>query len=224
MEYIIYVINQSAETQQFWLFLAQAQGFEGNQVFANSSAYMTVPANFPEGPSFSIPVRYLVVAGAQNNPVGLDIMIAPGYQLNTELDEQWNIQYAEPTQHRPPTMRIAGSIANPNALLLQTLPYDKDEEAQANWYANQSFGIETPQGYIGMTWSPNPGQPLTLTPNLTFYVAIGDYGVNQLASLEQVANNAAVVTAPNSFDAGNEATVTCTQEGRWIVAPGSPVP
>ena len=150
-------------------------------------------------------------------------MIAPGYLCNTELGKQLDIQYGDPAQHRLPIMTETGSITNPNALLLQTLPYDKDEEAQANWYANQSFGIETPQGYIGMTWSPNSGQPLTLIPNLTFYVAIGDYGVNQLASLEQVANNAAVVTAPNSFDAGNEATVTCTQEGRWIVAPGSPV-
>ena len=115
--------------------------FEGNQMFANSSAYMTVPANFPEGPSFSIPVRYLVVAGAQNNPVGLGIRIAPGYLCNTELGKQLDIQYGDPAQHRLPIMTEAGSITNPNALLLQTETGDFRFELLPFHYNVQNFLI-----------------------------------------------------------------------------------
>ena len=62
-EYTIYLVNQSSITQKFWLFLSKAQGFEGNQVFANSSAYITVPSLYPGVSSFGIPVQYIVGAG-----------------------------------------------------------------------------------------------------------------------------------------------------------------
>jgi hypothetical protein len=89
------------------------------------------------------------------------------------------------------------------------------------WFANQSFGIQTEAGFIGMTWDPDPNQTRTLTPKLTFYVATGDYSSNALASWNDVSNDAQPVNAPGDF-LYNKCTVTYGENGEWSIAPGKP--
>ena len=115
------------------------------------------------------------------------------------------------------TQQQAGNIA------IVSNNFNKLSNEQAGWYSNQTFGIETEAGFIGMTWSPDAGQTRILTPNLTFYVATGPYGSNQLADYDEFSNTSAVIKAPASFDQLNRCTVTYTQSGGWKVTQGMPV-
>ena len=81
--YQIYIVNQSANTQNFWLFLKPPQALEADPgVFANSSACLTVDSHAQGSNLFGIPLQYKVGAGASNQAVGLDIAISSNVTMD----------------------------------------------------------------------------------------------------------------------------------------------
>jgi hypothetical protein len=170
-----------------------------------------------------IPVQYKVGAGASNKAVGLSVKVISSITQNADLQDIWNADYANFPPPKGPTLGKSGEQTSANQISIVTNNFDKgNNENNGHWYSNQSFGIETGSGFIGMTWDPKAGQTRQLTPKLTFYVAIGEYGENTLASWDQFSNAAAEIHAPTDFSKGS-CTVTYTKESRWKVTPGEPL-
>jgi hypothetical protein len=221
--YRIYLVNNSADPQNFWCFLAPPQELSNNPgVFANSSTSIEVAPNYAGVNMFVIPVQYVVGVGASNQAVGLNIEIISQVQNDASLTDTWNANYVNAPPNQGPTMALAGTRQNPNGIAIVTNHFNKSSNEQNGWYSNQTFGIETEVGFIGMTWSPDPGQTTILTPRLNFYIALGPHGSNRLANYDEFSNDSAVVDAPSSFDQLNECTVTYTQAGEWQIRPGKP--
>ena len=221
--YTIYLVNKSADTQLFWCFLAPPQELVNDpKVYANSSANLAVMPNSPASNYFEVPVQYLVGAGASNNAVGLNVVVVSNVTNDANLLDTWQANYANWPPNEGPTMAKSGVQAPANTIAIVSNAYDKVNNENNNWFGNQSFGIQTAAGFIGMTWDPDPNQTRTLTPKLTFYVATGDYNSNALASWNDVSNNSQAVNAPNDFQY-NKCTVTYDESGNWSVAPGEPL-
>jgi hypothetical protein len=220
--YTIYLVNNGASTQNFWCFLAAPEELVADPgVFANSSAYLAVDPGSPGTNTFTIPVQYVVGAGASNHAVGLNVQISSSVTNPASLQDTWNANYATVPPQKGPSMALAGTKAPTNSIAIVSNGFAKISNEEAGWFSNQSFGIETAAGFIGMTWSPDPQQTRTVTPKLTFYVSTGDYGANTLASWNDVSNNAAVIQVPSSFHL-NKCTVTYTETGDWVITPGEP--
>ena len=89
--YTIYLINQSSTTQTFWCFLARPQEVASDPtVFANSSASLAIDSNDPSTNSFTIPVQYVVAAGASNNAVGLNVKVNSTISQDSDLTQVWD--------------------------------------------------------------------------------------------------------------------------------------
>lgn len=221
--YTIYLVNHSASAQNFWCFLAPPEELSNNpNVYANSSASLAVDPNYAGTNEFIIPVQYVVGAGGSNQAVGLDVKVVSNVTNNASLTDTWNATYANAPPNKGPQMSLAGSKGKPTDIAIVTNGFDKIANERAHWYSNQTFGIESAAGFIGMTWSPEPAQTRVLTPKLTFYVAVGSYGSNVLANYGQFSNSSAEIHASSSFDQLNECTVTYTSTGGWEVAKGRP--
>jgi hypothetical protein len=220
-EYIIYLVNNSTTTKRFWCFLAPPEELAGDPaVFANSSTWLSVDPDAEGENTFTVPAQFSVGAGASNNAVGLNIKINSNITKNADLQQLWEANYSPP--RKGPTLRLAG--ASPaNTIAIQSNDFDQRENEDAGWYSNMSFGIQTDQGFVGMTWSPSPQETRTLTPKLAFYIATGTYGENSLANWSDVSNKSAMVTVPKDFKE-RQVTVTLTSNGGWAVTPGKPAP
>ncbi|ESA35921.1 hypothetical protein N836_10350 [Leptolyngbya sp. Heron Island J] len=221
-EYTIYLVNESASSQTFWCFLKRPEELASDpQVYANSSTNLTVGSFQPGINTFTIPVQYQVGAGASNKAVGLDIKVNSGVSNDADLGDTWEADYVTVPPKQGPTMQKLSSDPSKKSIAIASNAFDRGKNEGNQWFSNMSFGIETSQGFIGMTWSPSPQQTRTLTPKLKFYVAIGSYGNNTLADWTTVSNNAAEISVPGSFKY-NETTVTYTSTGAWKVEPGKP--
>jgi len=220
--YSIFVVNQSADTQNFWCFLAPPPELANDPgVYANSSASLLVISNSPVINYFAIPVQYTVGAGASNDSVGLNVTIVSNVTNYASLGDTWEADYADAPPQQGPTMQLLGTTGPANTISISSNAFNMVQNENAGWFANQSFGIQSAAGFVGMSWSPAPQQQRTLTPQLSFYIAIGDYGTNALASWDQVSNNAALVSVPGSFQYA-DCTVTYMADGSWTVSPGKP--
>jgi hypothetical protein len=223
-KYTIYLVNQSADSQQFWCFLSPPQELVNEPgVFANSSATLAVDPNDPALNRFVIPVQYVVGAGASNNAVGLNVEVLSDVTNQASLKDTWHANYADVPPNKGPKMLLTGKSAPDNTIQLVSNDFAKVSNEGAGWFSNQSFGILTDQGFIGMTWSPKASQIRTLTPKLKFYVSAGQYGSNALADWNEVSVDSAVITVPDSF-AAMKCTVTYDQHGNWSVTAGPPAP
>lgn len=220
--YTIYLVNNSADIQTFWCFLAPPQQLVNDPgVFANSSASLAVRPNSQGQNYFVVPVQYVVGAGASNQAVGLNVQVVSNVTNTASLQDQWSAEYATVPPPMGPTMKRLGTSGPANTISIASNGFNKTANENASWFSNQSFGIETQSGFMGMTWSPNPQQTRTLTPKLTFYVSVGDYGQNALASWNDVSSNCATISVPNDFTY-NKCTVTYTETGDWTVTQGPP--
>ncbi len=220
--YTIYLINQSSTTQTFWCFLARPQEVASDPtVFANSSASLAIDSNDPSTNSFTIPVQYVVAAGASNNAVGLNVKVNSTISRDSDLTQVWDATYADVPPNKGPKLVLNSDSVGPNSLKIISNPFAQDSNEALNWYASQSFGIETAAGFMGMSWSPSPNQSRTLTPKLSFYVSTGSFGASTLADWTQVSNDSAQVNVPGNFSAG-ACTVTLLNNGKWKITPGKP--
>jgi len=221
-QYTIHLVNQSASTQIFWCFLERPEELASNpNVFANSSTSLAVGSNQPGVNTFTIPVQYVVGAGASNNAVGLNIKIDSSITNNANLTDTWQATYATVPPNMGPTMKTIGTPSPTNTIAIMSNGFNQATNEANGWFSNMSFGIQTNQGFIGMTWSPSPQQTTTLTPKLKFYVAVGSYGDNTLADWTTVSNSSAEISVPGDFQY-NATTVTYTPTGGWTVTPGAP--
>jgi hypothetical protein len=218
--YTIYLVNKSATTQLFWCFLQQPVELAGQPgVFANSAASLAVPSNSPAQNFFTIPAQFVVGAGASNNAVGLNVKVTSAITLDADLTDQYSAVYANVPPNMGPTLTLSGTEASPTQISIQSNGFNQGGNENQGWFSNMSFGVNTAAGFMGMTWSPSPAQTTTLTPTLSFYVAVGSYGVNTLAGYTAISNTSAKLTTPGSFSL-NAATVTYTATGGWQVTPG----
>jgi len=220
--YTIYLVNKSAGDQIFWCFLEEPKELAGQAgVFANSAASLAVIPNYPGENYFTIPVQFVVGAGASNNAVGLNVRVTSAITQNASLTDQFSAEYATVPPNKGPVLTMTGNRAAPTQISIASNGFNQATNENNGWFSNMSFGINTAAGFMGMTWSPFPSQTRTLTPILNFYVAVGSYGANTLAAYTTVSNKSAHLTTPNSF-LRNEATVTYTATGAWQVTPGKP--
>ncbi len=118
-------------------------------------------------------------------------------------------------------MSLSGTKAPPNSIAIVANPFNQITNENNHWFSNQSFGIETASGFIGMSWSPKPNQKRTLIPKLKFYVSTGDFDSNSLADWNDVSNTSIEIDVPSSFLYG-DCTVTYDQSGNWSQTPGKP--
>lgn len=219
--YQIYIVNQSATTQVFWCFLAPPPELAHDPgVFANSSASLAVVPNCPGSAFFGIPVQYVVAAGASNQAVGLNVMIASDVSCEASLQQQFDVDYATVPPPQGPTMSPSGA-SSPNTIALTSNAFNQAGNENQGWFSNMSFGIQSEAGFTGMTWSPAAQTTRTLTPGLTFYIAVGNYGSNALASWDDISTNSIAINVPNSFQ-GDSCTVTLLADGGWDQVPGRP--
>lgn len=220
--YNIYLINQSASTETFWCFLARPQELANNpEVYANSSACLALEPNSPDTNYFTIPAQYVVGAGACNEAVGLNVLIDSNITQGTDIGQTWEADYATVPPNMGPNLTLSGTPSPTGTISISTNAFNQMMNEANGWFSNQSFGIMTSAGYMGMTWSPSPQSRTTITPSLSFYISIGSFNSNALADWVSVSNGAAFVEVPSSF-LNNCCTVTLTASGEWLVTPGMP--
>lgn len=220
--YTIYLVNQGVSKKVFWCFLERPQELVGNPgVFANSSASLAVRPNTPGINKFVIPAQYIVGAGASNNAVGLGVQVISSITADANLQDTWNALYATVPPNEGPDLQKSTTKSPANTLAIVTNKFDRANNEKNNWFSNQSFGVETDSGFMGMSWAPDPQDTTTLTPKLSFYISTGSFGSNTLADWTTVSNDAARISTPNDF-LRNECTVTLTSSGDWVVTPGKP--
>jgi hypothetical protein len=224
-KYTIYLVNASANPQLFWCFLERPDELAGVAgVFANSKASLMVKPKYSGKNRFRIPVQYVVGAGASNDAVGLNVEVISDTTHNADLGQIWDADYVTAPPNEGPDLTKDSAAAGPHQIAIKSNNFNKvqNETSENSWFSNQSFGIMTEAGFVGMTWSPDPGKTRTLTPKLTFYVAVGSYGANKLADWTDISNSAQKLEVPDDFDDSNECTVTYGQDGTWQPSKGRP--
>ncbi|GAA3653297.1 hypothetical protein [Flavivirga jejuensis] len=215
--YNIYLVNRSPSEQNFWCFLQDPEINTSGEVYANSSTHLIIAPNYPGVNYFTIPLQYVIGAGAGNQAVGLDTRIVSSDSRDTEIGDHWGIEYL---LHQGPNIVNINKLPEA-AIMLTSNPFDKIGFENQGWYSNMSFGIQSSSGYIGMTWSPDPNQTTIIVPKFTFYIATGDFQSNQLADFTTISSSAAEITQ-NDFGQGFDVTVTLTETGEWVVETGAP--
>lgn len=220
--YTIYLVNHSATTQEFWCFLARPPELASDpRVYANSSVSLVIPSNSPGINSVTVPVQYVVGAGASNHAVGLNVRIQSTVTQNASLSQRWQANYASVPPSMGPSLSLTPNAVGPNNIAITSNAFNQASNEANGWFSNMSYGIQTSMGFMGMTWSPSPNQTWTVTPKLSFYVTTGNFGSNALADWAQVMNDAASLRVPTDFQYGS-CTVTLLAGGSWIVTPGKP--
>lgn len=220
-EYKINLYNLEGSAQKMWCFLSEPESNVSAEVYANSNSFLTVPTySGSQQNSFTIPLQYSVQVGASNNAVGLDIQIRSSVTENTDLGVEWLANYTQESGEKIPPTLTQGGTAPSNELAITTNSYNKSEEPLNSWYGSMTYGVETAEGFIGLTWSPDPARTYEIKPKVTFYVAIGSFQSNTLADINAISSTSAEITE-NAFDGNNECTVTRNPDGTWSVAPGN---
>lgn len=216
--YTIYLKNESNDAKDFWLFLEKPNGLSNNDVYANSSAYLSVYPNERGTNSIVIPTQYSLGAGASNKAVGLGVQIDSNVVVDAELKQTWEAHYASTPPKRGPNLNLVQGGSSDNSIILLSNTFDKAKNESENWYSNASFGIQTQIGFLGVTWSPYPNEQCLITPKLSFYIATGSFRSNELADLATISRRSAKVELSDFKNF--EVTVTLTSSGDWMVQPG----
>ncbi len=219
--YKIYLVNQGSVAKNFWCFLQEPQGVPSSQVYANSDAMLSVLPNYGGTNSFTIPLQYVLGSGASNQAVGLDVQIDSNYIKDVQLEQMWEVNYATVPPPQGPLMKLEqGTTAPKGTIGAKTNDFDQVHNENNGWFSNMSFGIQSANGFMGLTWSPNPSDTNIITPKFAFYIATGSYSNNSLADITVISNTSARVELTDFQNL--EATVTLTSTGTWEVTPGKP--
>jgi hypothetical protein len=217
--YTIYLKNESNNDENFWCFLEKPDGISDARVFANSSASLFVMPGDGSVNKFNIPVQFIVGAGASNNAVGLGVRIDSSVVKTVDLQQTWEAQYASIPPKQGPRLSLIQDQRSPNNTIgLLSNAFDKMTNENGGWFSNMSFGIETENGFMGVTWSPSPNNQNIITPKFAFYIFTGPYSSNELVDIETISRKAARIEL--SYFRNSEVTVTLTSRGEWIVQGG----
>ena len=221
--YMIFIVNQSSDDQLFWAFLAPPVVTNDPRVFANSNTVLSVPGLSTDLNSIQIPVQYVIGAGASNNAVGLNTVITSSATRNTNLQVLWDVNYAATPPLQGPIVPLSSSGESPaRTVAMKTNKYPKELNIENGWYENMSFGVKTAQGFMGVTWSPQPNKTYTITPKLTFYITVGNYSSYSLADIDSVSNDCVALDTSQDFSLNNVCTVVYTNDGGWSHFKGRP--
>ncbi|WP_231737977.1 hypothetical protein [Myroides odoratus] len=219
--YKIYLVNKGSSTKNFWCFLQKPEGVPTSDVYANSDAMLSVVPNYDGKNWFTIPLQYKVGAGATNQAVGLNVKIDSSVIKDAQLEQLWNAEYATAPPKQGPNLSISQGEKSPaNTIGIKSNKFNQVQNENEKWYSNMSFGIESANGFMGVTWAPSPNDKSTVTPKFAFYIATGDFTSNSLADIATISNEAAKIEL-SSFKS-LEVTVTLTEKGEWLVEPGAP--
>lgn len=221
-EYKINLVNMLSDTKTFWCFLSKPESEISPNVYANSDTFLSVPEfTGSQKNAFTIPLQYSVQVGATNKAVGLNTLIESSDTHNTDLGIEWEATYTQEKGKRiGPSLAKTGTTPA-NQLAMVTNAYDKSAEKLNQWYGNMTYGVKSKNGFIGLTWSPDASTTYEILPKVTFYIATGSFIPNELADINKISTQSAVVTEKD-FDGNNECTVTLNKEAKWVVTPGSP--
>jgi len=222
--YTIYLVNRSSGTQIFSCFLQRpAELADRPNVFDVTNLSLGVRSSSEGSDYFVIPQQLVVAVGASNQPVGANAQIASNRTLNADLGDQFSADYVTVPPAMGPTLTQSGTGGAPGQISISVNAFNQASNEAQGWFANMSFGVQTGNGFMGMTWSPSPNQTNDLTPVWGFWVTAQAYHGNQLVMFATSSSTRAQVTAPKDFLYG-EATVTYTATGTWQVTPGKPTP
>ncbi|KGJ93766.1 hypothetical protein [Colwellia psychrerythraea] len=220
-EYKIYLVNESASTKNMWCFLTKPEGLTGPNVFANSSSSLSVTPNYAGTNLFTVPLQYSLQAGASNEAVGLDIRIDSTISVNADLKKKYQADYVTAPPKQGPNLTLDQTGSSPaKTMAFKTNGFNKVQNEDNQWFSSATFGIETGNGFMGVTWSPDPNDTKTITPKFEFYIATGSFESNKLADFNTISNDSAII--PLSMFKNLEATVTLTETGSWVVTAGRP--
>lgn len=220
-QYKIHILNKSMATQKFWCFLSAPEMNVGSTVYANSAVNVEVVPNSQSDNSFTIPLQFSIGADAATKPVGLNIVVDSNVKENVEMGQAWNAGYANAPPAQGPTLAMASEGGPTTSLSIASNHFNAGINAANNWYESQSFGVESAQGFMGVTWEPNPGDITTITPTLSFYVATGTFSKNALAEMNTVSGDCATIST-DQFSGSNEAWVALDDQGYWHVYSSNP--
>ncbi|AUC76395.1 MULTISPECIES: hypothetical protein [unclassified Olleya] len=222
--YKIYLVNEGSTSKNFWCFLQEPVGVPSSGVYANSDTMLSVVPNYAGTNTFTIPFQYKVAAGASNKAVGLNVQIDSSIMQDSNLEQLWNADYVTVTGSQGPqgpSLSLNQSIPSPkNTIGIRSNSFDQVQNENKKWFGNMSFGLESSNGFLGVTWTPSPSNTSTITPKFAFYVATGAYSSNSLADIATISNDSAKIELTDFKNL--EATVTLTSSGTWLVTPGSP--
>ena len=219
--YEIYLVNKGATAQNFWCFLEKPEGVSSSEVYANSSAMLSVLPNYQGINKFTIPLQYMLAAGASNEAVGLNVQIDSAIMKNASLTQTWEAKYATAPPPQGPTLQLDQGVSSPGGTLaIKSNDFNQVQNENNSWFSNMSFGIQTAQGFVGVTWKPGPNQTSTITPKFSFYIATGSYTSNSLADMATISSTSAAVSLSDFQNL--KATVTLDSTGKWYVTPGKP--
>lgn len=217
--YTIYLKNESSDGKNFWCFLEKPEGVPNNAVFANSSATLFVMPNYGGTNKFIIPVQYSLGAGASNQAVGLGVQIDTSIIRDAQLKQTWEAQYATIPPFQGPDLNLVQGQKSPDDTIgILSNDFDKVVNENGKWFSNMSFGIQTQNGFLGVTWSPSPSDDHTITPKFSFYIATGSFTSYELADIATISRKSAKVEISNFKNL--EATVILTSKGEWLVKEG----
>jgi hypothetical protein len=217
--YTIYLKNEGSDGKNFWCFLEKPAGVPDKNVYANSSASLFVLPNYGGTNKFTIPVQYSLGAGSSNNAVGLGVQIDANIIKDAQLKQTWEAQYATIPPNQGPNLSLVQGTASPdNTIGLLSNDFNKVKNENGKWYSNMSFGIQTQNGFMGVTWSPSPNDGNTITPKFSFYIATGSFTSYELADIATISRQSAKIELSDFTNL--EATVTLTSTGTWLVQGG----
>ena len=218
-QYTIYLQNQSDSDQTFWCFLQKPDQLVAEPgVYANSAARLKIRSNSPATDTFVIPAQFIVAVDSSNKAVGLNVKVDSTNSLPADLGTGFQAGFS--TDNSEPTLTKSGAAPSTDSLSILVNNFNTGECITNKWFPSVSFGIKTEDYFIGMSWAPNPGQTRVIKPKLAFYVAVGSYGTNPLASFADFSNTAQSLGL-SDFSQGS-ATVIYQQDGTWKLNRGGP--
>src|ERR1700678_2247860 len=142
-KYTVYLVNKSADQQQFWCFLEAPNELKSDpDVFANSNASLAVKPGAKSLNRFVIPAQFVVGAGAGNKPVGLGIQIISSISEDSDLTDRWDAAYANVPPNLGPELNLSGTKSPANTIAISSNAFNKGANENNGWFSNQSFGIE----------------------------------------------------------------------------------
>ncbi|UTV30986.1 hypothetical protein [Photobacterium atrarenae] len=218
----IYIVSKSSSKETFWCFLAKPEELDtGSEIYANSSARLTIDAGSTPEASFGIPVQFKLAAKSINHPVGLGIEVSTRESKDVQLEDVWQGTFYTGEEHQAPDLtKVSGQKATENHIEYKTNKFEPDDVIANQWYPSQSYGMKTDSGFVGMTWDARPGKVVKIEPLVKFYVSAADYQAGTLANLTTISDSSAVVEL--SDFSGKAVTVTYLSNGDWDVKPGRP--
>lgn len=218
--YTFHLRNLQQHDKSMYLFLAPPMfAQDPENVYQNSSTFLSVPLYNPDkSQTFKATVQYLLQVAQQSEPVKIGNQVISTAQVNANLGKGYQVTYSsdqggapdivQGTTQRPPAPDKTNMVAETNGFT-----------PVQNYYNSLTFGVVTNTGMTGVTWEPDNSTDYTITPTLTFYIAVGSYKPSALAQIDATSVYTAVIESGygGNFDQFGNTWVTYKLDGTWDV-------